>query len=144
MKEGSVAAVRAHIPWPNPLASTVGISLTSAHFIFEVASSKCPTRNPNVDLADSVASVADSFIHQELSPNEEQTLWQSFHGPHSSPSVDQQHPSIPGTLGVSTTFEDPSAKFDSDPAGVSVFASLIENLLARFEFDAQDIKISLV
>lgn len=143
MKEGSIAAVRVHIPWPNPLASTVGISLTSAHFIFEVTSSRDRTPKPSLDI-ESVASVADSFIHQELSPKEEETLWQSFYAPPGSISIDQQGPSLPGTLGLSTSLEDASAKFDYDPAGVSVFASLIENLLARFEFDARDIKISLV
>jgi autophagy-related protein 2 len=147
MKEGSIASVRAHIPWPNPLASTVGISLTAAHFIFEVSSLKDGTPRPNVDLAESVASVADSFIHQELSSKEEETLWQSVHLPHPSFSSDQEPSPIPGTLSVSIDSEgseDASAKVDYDPAGVSVFASLIENLLARFEFDARDIKISLV
>ena len=141
MKEGSIAAVRAYIPWPNPLASTVGISLTSAHFVFEVTSSKVRTSKPNVDLAESVASVADSFIHQELSSEEEETLWPSFHA---APPVDSQLPIIPGTLGISTSLEDGSAKSDPDLTGISIFASLIENLLARFEFDARDIKISLV
>ena len=133
--------MKARIPWPNPLASTLGFSLKSLHLVFRVI----PTRNhisqPQVDLADSVASVAESFLHQELTPREEATLWQSFHQESSSTESDHV---IPGGLETSVGGEEGLPKFDNDPAGVSVFAGLIERLLARFEFDAEDIKITLV
>lgn len=144
LREGSVSAVKARIPWPNPLAAVVGLSLSSTHLIFDVAPSRNRPSKPDVDLAESVASVADSFVHEELLPKEEETMWQSLHqhAPESFHEQESQH--IPGALGVSMTSEDTSVKLDHDLAGVSVFASLIENLLARFEFDVRDIKISLV
>ena len=144
LREGSVSAVKARIPWPNPLAAVVGLSLTSAHLIFDVAPSRSRPFKPDVDLAESVASVADSFVHEELLPKEEETMWQSLHQHASQSFHEQESQHIPGALGTSTTSDDTSVKLDHDLAGVSVFASLIENLLARFEFDVRDIKISLV
>ncbi len=144
LKEGSISAVKARIPWPNPLASTVGLTLTSAHLVFHVISLKDHTPKPGADFAESVTSVADSFMQEDLSSIAEDAHWRSIYqetAPHSS--MHEIDP-IPGAMDVPQKMDNHSYRPDNDPAGVSVFASLIENLLARFEFDAHDIKISLV
>jgi autophagy-related protein 2 len=129
------------VPWPNPLVSTLGLSLSSLNLVFHVVPSP-PVLNPDVDLTASVASVAESFIHEELSPREAVAFWQTLHPTTQSPS-DIEEQAIPGGLDTINTTDD-RHKLDMDPEGVSVFATLIERLLARFEFDVQDVTVTLV
>ncbi|SJL00469.1 uncharacterized protein ARMOST_03782 [Armillaria ostoyae] len=142
LHDGSIGSVIARIPWPNPLTSAVGFSLDSLHLTFVLLPSSKPISN-TTNLADSVASVAsvaETFIHDELTPREEFKLRESFYS--EIPTADD--PSVPGGLDPFITSPDEDALPDIDPAGVSMFATLIERLLARFEFDASNTKITLV
>ena len=129
------------MPWPNPLVSTLGFSLSSLNLVFHVVPSP-PLFNLDVDLTASVASVAESFIHEELSPREAVAFWQTLHPTTPSPS-DVEEQAIPGGLDTINATND-RHKLDMDPEGVSVFATLIERLLARFEFDVQDLTVTLI
>ena len=129
------------MPWPNPLVSTLGLSLSSMNLVFHVVPSPSVS-NLDVDLTASVASVAESFIHEELSPREAVAFWQTLHPTTPSPS-DIEEQAIPGGLDTINATDDPH-KLDMDPEGVSVFATLIERLLARFEFDVQDLTVTLM
>ncbi|KAF8798079.1 hypothetical protein BYT27DRAFT_7203788 [Phlegmacium glaucopus] len=142
--DGTISSVKARIPWPNPLASTLGFSLKSLNLVFHVVPLPPPVFNLDldVDLTASVASVAESFIHEELSPREAVTLWQTLHSTTLSPS-DIEEQAIPGGLDINVT-DDDRHKVDMDPEGVSIFATLIERLLARFEFDAEDLIVTLI
>ena len=98
-------------------------------------------------LANSVASVAESFLHEELTPQEEATLLESFHPDlASSTHSSAEHTNLPGGLDpdpfLSTPEDIPNS--DVDPDGVSIFAALFERLLARFEFHAANTKITLI
>ncbi|KAL1733122.1 hypothetical protein EV714DRAFT_282136 [Schizophyllum commune] len=139
LQGGSLAKVSARIPWPNPLTSTLGLSLDSLHLTFQFRRPSAPQEPPN--LADSVVSVAESFIHEELNAREEALLRQSFH----QDAPDHDH-DLPGGFDpfLSAPEEEEEVHPDNDPAGVSIFASLIERLLARFEFDATNVQITLV
>ncbi|KAL1694660.1 hypothetical protein GGG16DRAFT_46816 [Schizophyllum commune] len=139
LQGGSLAKVSARIPWPNPLTSTLGLSLDSLHLTFHFRPPSAPQEPPN--LADSVVSVAESFIHEELNAREEALLRQSFH----QDAPDHDH-DLPGGFDpfLSAPEEEEEVHPDNDPAGVSIFASLIERLLARFEFDATNVQITLV
>ncbi|KAF8163360.1 hypothetical protein B0H34DRAFT_764867 [Crassisporium funariophilum] len=143
--DGTVSSVKARIPWPNPLASTLGFSLKSIHLVFQVVPSSNHIFEEDIDLAGSVTSMAESFLHEELSPREEASLWQSLH-PEMTPFVEVHDDCpIPGGLDDKPTLSgDERLKLDTDPAGISMFATLIERLLARFEFDAEDIKVTLI
>ena len=136
-----VGHIIARIPWPNPLTSTLGLSLQSLHLTLDLLdnpSTSQPSQTSN--LADSVASVAAEFLHDELSPGEEATLRESFHPDRGLPPDPADY--VPGGI-------DPflnTAEFapnDTDPDGVGIFASLIERLLARFAFDAADTQITI-
>ena len=129
------------MPWPNPLVSTLGFSLSSLNLVFHVVPSP-PVFNLDVDLTASVASVAESFIHEELSPREAVAFWQTLHPTTPSPS-DIEEQAIPGGLDTINATDD-RLKLDMDPEGVSVFATLIERLLARFEFDVQNLTVTLI
>ncbi len=144
LHDGSVGKVTARIPWPNPLTSSVGLSLESLHLTFYLSPQKAhdhPPVSPSV-LAESVASVADTFIHEELSPPEEAELRESLHiDPPGHPQPSKDH--LPGGFDPFLSDSD-DMHGDIDPAGVSIFATLLERLLSRFEFDASDTKITLV
>ncbi|KAJ7430701.1 hypothetical protein B0H11DRAFT_2134571 [Mycena galericulata] len=142
---GSISSVTARIPWPNPLTSTVGLSLDSLHLTFHARRLSNHPHSATPNLAESVASVADSFIHDELSPREEATLRESFHPDLASSAYLAEEHNVPGGLDpfISAPEEEVFGT-DADPAGISIFATLIERLLARFEFDAVNTNITLV
>ncbi|KAG6376343.1 hypothetical protein JVT61DRAFT_2326 [Boletus reticuloceps] len=138
--DGFISGVTARIPFPNPLSSTVGVHVQSLNLAFQITSS---------NLADSVVSVAETFLHNELTPREGATLRQTLQpSVDSSPPVDESE-NLPGGFGP---FEyNPNAeearkepRGDVDPAGVSVFATLIERVLAKFEFSAVDTKVTVI
>ncbi|KAJ3517183.1 hypothetical protein NLJ89_g671 [Agrocybe chaxingu] len=144
LQDGTISSVKARIPWPNPLASTLGFSVISLHLVFQVVPASELLRKPEVDIADSATSVAETFIHEELSPKEEAILWQSIHQEDASPADVNDNRAIPGGLETSEIGGYDTHTLDLDPAGVSVFAGLIERLLARFEFDVQDMKVTVI
>jgi autophagy-related protein 2 len=97
-------------------------------------------------LAESMISVAEEFVADEMTPQEEATLMHSIH----EELTEVQ--SIPGSLDGNNPFKaspdepeyEPNETPEVDPSGVSIFATLIERLLARFEFDAANIRITLI
>ncbi|KAJ2913449.1 hypothetical protein MD484_g6960, partial [Candolleomyces efflorescens] len=137
LETGTVQSVTARIPWPNPLTSTIGASAKSLHLKFRVAKIPRGSRKAEADLAESVLSVAESFVHDELTDQEEAGLWESIH---SSTQHESEDNAVPGGLDPFISHEE---ELQADPTGISLFATLIERLLARFEFDAQDIQVSL-
>ena len=136
-----VGHITARIPWPNPLTSTLGLSLQSLHLTLDLLDDPPTSQKSRAsNLADSVASVAAEFLHDELSPGEGATLRASFNpdrGPPNDPSG-----YVPGGIDPFLNAEE-LAPNDSDPDGVGIFASLIERLLARFAFDAADTRITI-
>ncbi|KAJ4487878.1 hypothetical protein J3R30DRAFT_861953 [Lentinula aciculospora] len=143
--DGSLASVQARIPWPNPLTSTLGFSISSLHVTLRVVPVQKLPDNSNVNLTDSVASYAESFIQDELTPREEANLRESFRQDlaasiHHEPDDEN----VPGGLNPFRDLSEEEELTDIDPDGVSLFATLIERLLAKFEFDATDTKVTVL
>jgi autophagy-related protein 2 len=138
LHDGSLGKVTARIPWPNPLTSSVGLALESLHLTFNImpTTSKLP---PSAELADSMLSVAETFIHDELNDYDEAAIRESIY---SDAGGSQSIDPVPG--GLDPFITEHGGNHDSEPPGVSIFATLVERLLARFEFDASDIRITLV
>lgn len=88
------------------------------------------------ELAESVISLAESFVNEELTGKEEAQLRESIY-------ADTHGTDVPGSLDTSDQEQGAHITPD-DPEGVSLFASLFERLLARFDFDASDTQISLI
>ncbi|KAI0374905.1 hypothetical protein BV20DRAFT_1032957 [Pilatotrama ljubarskyi] len=145
LRDGSVGKVTARIPWPNPLTSSVGLSLETLHLTFYLEPTMASrAERPFADnLAESVVSVAETFIHEELSAREEAALRESFHPELGSSNSLESEENVPGGLNPFISEEDVH-EHDADPPGVSIFATLIERLLARFQFDATDTRITIV
>ncbi|TEB36380.1 hypothetical protein FA13DRAFT_1683755 [Coprinellus micaceus] len=118
------------------IGSTIRLSAKSLHLKLRVNTVTRRAHNHEVNLTDSVASVAETFVHDELTDQEEAGLRGSIH---SMPHMGNDD-NVPGGLDPFTSTEE---ELLMDPAGVSLFASLIEKILARLECDAQDIQISI-
>ena len=104
--------------------------------------SRHPTDND--DLANSVAVMAESFIQDELDDRDTAALRDSLYerDPILNPFLQDPLPgSMDPFLEQSTTMTD---SVEGDPEGISIFARLIERLLARFNFDATDIRVAFV
>lgn len=142
MHDGSIGKVTARIPWPNPLTSTIGLSVESPHLTFYLAPQASDINASHIDLAESVVSVAESFIHEELNPADEAALRESMHSGGRSPFRDGDD-MLPGGLDPFMSDEELSQS-EMEPPGVSIFATLLEKLLARFAFDADDVKVTIV
>ncbi|KAJ3562000.1 hypothetical protein NP233_g9845 [Leucocoprinus birnbaumii] len=144
LTSGTLSSATVRIPWPNPLTSTVGFSVHSLHLTFEIVPLTSNLSPPDTNLSSSVASMADSFLHEELTPREEATLLDSFHSefPGAFASVEQDI--VPGGLDPFDVSGGEEHRAEGEPGGISLFATLIERLLSRFEFDAHDIQITLV
>jgi autophagy-related protein 2 len=126
----------------------VGFSLQSLHLTFCLLPTTAnDSLQSDANLADSVASIAESFLHDELSPREKLTLHKSFH-PDLASSVSSHaddESNVPGSIDPFLSADDEEYHLDDDdPVGVSIFASLFERLLSRFEFDAADIKLTFI
>ncbi|KAG9318675.1 hypothetical protein JVU11DRAFT_770 [Chiua virens] len=149
--DGFISGVTARIPFPNPLSSTIGFHVQSLNLTFQITAEHSipPPFLNSSNLADSVVSVAETFIHDELTPREEATLRQTLNppAPASSPIVDEGE-SLPGGFHPfeynSHAEKAPKEHHGDDPAGVSVFATLIERLLSKFEFSAVDTKVTII
>ncbi|KAF5373651.1 hypothetical protein D9758_000606 [Tetrapyrgos nigripes] len=139
--DGSIGSVTARIPWPNPLSSSLGFSLGSLHITLRLLPVDKSAPDYNVNLSDSVASYAESFIHDELN-EEEASLKTSLRQELSSSHLDEGN--LPGGLDPFVMHPEDSEASDLDPDGVSLFATLIERLLSKFEFDAADTKITVI
>ncbi|KAF8892528.1 hypothetical protein BD779DRAFT_1610102 [Infundibulicybe gibba] len=144
LHDGFIGSITGRIPWPNPLTSTIGFSLDALHLTFFIQPPNPDMHTGGINLSESVTSIADSFLHEALSPGEGDTLWKSFHQDLDS-SVALEREVVPGGLDPFLAApEDDATRSETDPTGVSLVATLIERLLSRFECDAVDTRITLV
>ena len=151
LEAGSIGKVSARIPWPSLLTAPLSLSLSSLSLTFVHAPRVSTSGHSRKDdLAESVTSMAESFVHDELSNGESEALRQGLN------ITLSPRPNPPGSIDPFLSTEDldsqshlrePDEEGDgADPStqGVSLIATLIERILARFEFDASDITIRLV
>ncbi|KAH7103957.1 hypothetical protein BKA62DRAFT_695150 [Auriculariales sp. MPI-PUGE-AT-0066] len=143
---GSLGTVTARVPWPNILSATFALSLGGIRLKFTSAP---PQRHPDHarNVTESVVLVAEEFVHDELTQEENNELRRSVILDHPKDVSEDDHLfHPPGSL-------DPFRKdlelddvqdVDATIEGVSVLASVVERILARFTFNATDIQVSLV
>ncbi|EJD44143.1 hypothetical protein AURDEDRAFT_185172 [Auricularia subglabra TFB-10046 SS5] len=144
---GVVGTVTARVPWPNILSATFTLSLSSVHLVFAVAP---PRPKHTRNLTESVALVAEEFVHEELTPEENKELRKSIiltkDDDNNSDDDDDANYNPPGSIDPWLKKEDLDEVQDVEAAieGVSVLASVVERILARFTLKANDIKLSLI
>jgi autophagy-related protein 2 len=91
-----------------------------------------------------MASVAESFLHEELTPREEASVLGSLHSEFPGALSDFEQDVVPGGLDPFEVGNGEEPRSETEPGGISLFATLIERLLSRFEFDAHDIRVTIV
>ena len=139
LHDGFLSSITARVPWPNPLTSNLGLSLDALHLTFHVVPN-VTTPSQGADLAESVASAAETFMHEELVEKDDAALLDSVHA-EVSHDIDG---AIPGGLDHFVSSNEGVAQTKDDSTGVPLFSSLLEKLLARFEFKAVNTEITLV
>lgn len=139
LHDGFISSITARVPWPNPLTSNLGLSLDALHLTFHVVPNVA-TPSQGADLAESVASAAETFMHEELVEKDGASPLDSVHA---EVSHDIEGP-IPGGLDNFAPSNEGVAQTKDDSTGVPLFSSLLEKLLARFEFKAVNTEITLV
>lgn len=142
LHEGSIASVSARVPWPNPLANGVELSVRSLRLVFHLLPRVAKDTNlPSTNLADSISDAAQLFAHEEITHDESTEVHQALKSRVSS-SFDMGDNYVPGGLDASS--EDPGGQSDVDPTGISMFASMIEYLLSQFTFTAEDVNVTVI
>ncbi|KZT43992.1 hypothetical protein SISSUDRAFT_1057007 [Sistotremastrum suecicum HHB10207 ss-3] len=134
LKSGHIEKVRARLPWPNILSAPISLSIASIHLVFNITDS--PPPEPRSNLADSVSHVAETFIHDELTTQQEEELEHSIFLPGGFGSSDLHA----GQRSSTSVNEDVT---ETTP-GVSVISAVVENILARFTCEASDISITII
>jgi autophagy-related protein 2 len=146
---GSIGSITARIPWTNPLGGNLGLSFASLHLTLHLIPHATGATATTINLADSVADFAETFVHEELTPREEEDLNHSIHDELGA-TASQSPRNVPGGF---DPFERPEAEERpslsnkqaiDDPIGISLFATLFHRLLLRFEMDAADTRITIV
>ncbi|KAG8881224.1 autophagy- protein 2 [Tulasnella sp. 331] len=152
LRDGKIDKISAQIPLPNLFSAPFSLSLASLQLSFTLrpAQSTVPPP-PYVDLAASVTSVAETFVHDELSQRETKALHESLATeaallPEEPIDIEERFP--PGSMNPFLDEEDRpvrlSAAETGEMEGVSIFATLLERLLLRFSFRATDTRIRLI
>lgn len=187
LESGSLGTLSAQIPWSVPFsgssttaptpssAQPLSLALSHLHLNFIItqptpaASNRQPpppsSSRPPVDLAESVASVADEFVRHELDAREEQELLHSVHtlrrDEDMDPFVSPDQPALNNTddedeqwlpPGSIRPFLSPGRKGSVSTAGGAVseqegaktlLAGVVEGLLARLKVDVKDVRIRI-
>jgi autophagy-related protein 2 len=146
---GSLAKVTAKVPFPNLCSDPLALTLQSLYLDFTLVSIPSTTSSTNAptslsqstNLADSVTSAADEFLHSELDVYEEAALsssiQQSIIFTQNNPFV-KEDDEIPGSFPV-----DNGLMGDATTTTTTVLTGLVERILARLEFSVRDIRIRI-
>ncbi|KZV84269.1 hypothetical protein EXIGLDRAFT_727477, partial [Exidia glandulosa HHB12029] len=142
---GTLGTVTARVPWPNILSATFALAVSGVRLKFSTAPPRAPRRHAR-DITEAVTQVAEEFVHEELTPEENSELRKSiiFDPNDDSDDDDNFHP--PGSIDPWLKPKELDEAQDAEAAieGVSVLASVVDRILTRFSVNAKDISVSLV
>lgn len=155
--DGKLDKVTARVPFPNLWSDPLSLSLNHLTLDFAIASpfskgkspssrSSYPTLQSPLDLAQSVTSAADDFLHDELDAYEGAELDRSIR---QSIILNQNDPFAEGADDVpgSFPFSGPSSADGLTPSPTveskTALAGLVERILARLQVKVQDVRLRL-
>ena len=162
LTSGSLAKLTARIPLPNLWSAPLTITLDTLHLELDLSapstkgkepetprqlrSQQASHPSPSLDLAGSVTTAADEFLHEELDAYEEaeldrsirQSLILSTNDPFSQEDLPGAFPSP--ELGSA---EGPSSPLSPSAESMTVLAGLIERVLARLDFQANNVRVKI-
>lgn len=146
MTTGSLGKVTAKVPFPNLWSDPLSLSLQTLHLDLNLSpTTTSPSTlpqdplSPSLDLAHSVTSAADDFLHTELDAYEESALassiQQSIIFTQSNPFIKDDE--LPGA------FPFPAAGIGGGGETTTVLAGLVERVLARLECVVRDVRVRI-
>lgn len=145
LSSGSIGAVTIRVPWSSPLSGNISLSISELKLEACISDKNQTTgrdAHTTADLSQSVASVAETFVQDELTRTEESQLRNSMHADFNFPGGSRSFSGTPGSFGPLE--QESNQPYAADPEGISIFAGLLERLLARFEFEATFTQVTLV
>jgi autophagy-related protein 2 len=142
LHHGFIGNVAAKIPWQNVLTAPVTLAVEGLDIALKV-SPRFPADYGTATghLAESVVSVAQEFLNEELSPNENEELRESIVLAKDLPE-DITASLVPG--GLDPFSDDPPLQPLDPIEGVSVLATVMERLLARLSFTVDNLTLRLI
>lgn len=135
---GSLGTVTARVPWPNILSATFALAVSGVRLTFAFAPPRAQHRHAR-DITEAVTQVAEEFVHEELTQEENSELRKSIIFDNDDDD-DNFHP--PGS--IDPWLKDDAQDVEAAIEGVSVLASVVDRILTRFSLNASDIAVSLV
>ncbi|GFZ46386.1 Autophagy-related protein 2 [Saitozyma sp. JCM 24511] len=163
LTSGALSKVTARVPFPNLLSDPLSLTLETLTLDFTLSplstkgkspdsrsrTSSAPLLSPGIDLAGSVTSAADDFLHEELDAYEEAELDRSIR---QSLVLSQTDPfsndDLPGAFPFPSQSQSAGPNSNYSPAShavesTTVLAGLVERILARLQFKVKDIRIRI-
>ncbi|OXG22622.1 hypothetical protein C366_00940 [Cryptococcus neoformans Tu401-1] len=151
LTSGTLNKLTAKLPFPNLWSDPLQVSLDTLTLDFTLSSpsplsrGRTATRPEHHDLAESVTSAADDFLHHELDAYEEKELEGSIR---QSLILSQSDPfisDVPGGFPLGSPGElSPGQPLPANMESTTVLAGMVERILARLEFRVEKINIRLV
>lgn len=142
LHHGFIGNVAAKIPWQNVLTAPVTLAVDGLDITLKFSHRSPMDYDVTAShLAESVASVAQEFLNEELSPNENEELRESIVLAKDQPE-DITASFVPG--GLDPFSDDPPAQPLDPIEGVSVLATVMERLLSRLSFTVDNFTLRLI
>jgi len=146
---GSLAKLNARLPFPNLWSAPLQITLDTLHLDLALVPPRNPSSrskkarrpplSPGIDLASSVTTAADEFLHEELDAYEEAELDRSIRQSLVLSQNDPFSEEVPGAFPFSTSTD--GEPLSANMESTTVLAGLIERVLARLEFKVNNVRI---
>ena len=148
---GSLSRLNARLPFPNLWSAPLQIALDTLQLDLRLVAPQLqqggakesvrPPPSPGIDLASSVASVADEFLHDELDAYEEAELDRSIRQSLILSQNDPFSEEVPGAFpSASPSSDEP---LSADVESTTILAGLIERVLARLEFKVSNVRLRI-
>lgn len=138
-----IRSIAARIPWQNILTAPLSMAVEG----LDIALTLCPPSSdlaaPVDHLAESLVAVAQEFTHQALSADDNEVLRESIMLAREEEQIATQVPGSLDPFSAETQDADAAEPLDTFE-GVSVLASVVERLLARLQFSAEDLTLRIV
>ena len=156
LSSGSITKVTARVPFPNLWTDPLSLSVDGLTLDFELKSPTSRGKRPqhasnshahaNIDLAASVTSAADDFLHDEIDAYEgaelDRSIRQSILLSHNDPFT-PANDGVPGSFPFSSPAGDGQSSSPLAPSVESktALAALVERILARLTFKVKKVRV---
>jgi len=151
VSSGSLAKINARLPFPNLWSAPLQITLDTLQLDLALVAPRSaksrskeaqrPALSTSIDLASSVTTAADEFLHEQLDAYEEAELDRSIRQSLILSQNDPFSDEVPGAFPSATSLD--GEPMPASLESTTVLAGLIERVLARLEFKVNNVRLRL-